>query len=96
MLWTMIRKEWVNNLLELRFLVCATLCIFLAVVSVFVLRADLAAKRADFNTNREIYRKQAEEYDGYSDLQQQGIRIDRPPQNFQVLFYGMEKTLDLK
>ena len=94
MLWTMIRKEWVNNLLELRFLVCATLCIFLAVVSVFVLRADLAAKRADFNTNREIYRKQAEEYDGYSDLQQQGIRIDRPPQNFQVLFYGMEKTLD--
>jgi ABC-type transport system involved in multi-copper enzyme maturation permease subunit len=94
MLWTMIRKEWVNNLLELRFLVCATLCIFLAVVSVFVLRADLTAKRADFNTNREIYRKQVEEYDGYSDLQRQGIRVDRPPQNFQVLFYGMEKTLD--
>ena len=94
MLWTMIRKEWVNNLLELRFLVCATLCIFLAVVSVFVLRADLAAKQADFNTNRGVYRKQAEEYGNYGELQREGLRIDRPPQNFQVLFYGMEKTLD--
>ena len=94
MLWVLIRKEWVSNLLELRFLVCAGLCVLLAVVSVLVLHADLAAKRADFSTNREIYRKQAEEYDSYDDLSREGIRVDRPPQNFQVLFYGMERTLD--
>ena len=94
MLWTMIRKEWVRNLLELRFMVCALLCIFLAIVSVVVLRADLAAKRVDFNTNREIYRQQAEEYGSYRDLDRLGVRVDRPPQNFQVLFFGMEKTLD--
>ena len=94
MLWTVIRKEWVRNLLELRFLVCAVLCIFLALVSVLVLRADLAAKRADFNTNREIYRTQAEEYGSYRDLDRLGIRVDRPPQDFQVLFLGMEKTVD--
>ena len=41
MLWTMIRKEWVRNLLELRFLVCAVLCVFLALVSVLVLRIEL-------------------------------------------------------
>ena len=68
MLWTMIRKEWVRNLLELRFMVCASLCVCLALISVIVLRADLAAKRADFSTNREIYRQQAEEYGSYRDL----------------------------
>ena len=94
MLWVMIRKEWVKNLLELRFLVCALLCVFLGLVSVLVLRADLAAKKVDFNTNREIYRQQAEEYGSYRDLQRLGIRVDRPPQDFQVLFFGMEKTLD--
>ena len=94
MLWTLIRKEWNNNLLELRFLVCAALCVVLAVVSVLVLHADLAAKRADFHANRQIYHRQAEEYDSFSDLGREGIRVDRPPQNFQVLFYGMEKTLD--
>ena len=94
MLWTMIRKEWVRNLLELRFLVCAVLCVFLALVSVLVLRADLEAKRTDFSTNREIYRTQAEEYGSYRDLERLGVRVDRPPQDFQVLFLGMEKTLD--
>jgi ABC-type transport system involved in multi-copper enzyme maturation permease subunit len=94
MLWAMIRKEWVRNLLELRFMVCALLCVFLGMVSVVVLRADLIAKRADYTTNRQIYRKQAEEYGSYRDLDRMGIRVDRPPQNFQVLFYGMEKTLD--
>jgi len=94
MLWTMIRKEWVRNLLELRFLVCAALCVLLGLVSVVVLRADLAAKKSDFNSNREIYRQQAEEYGSYRDLQRLGMRVDRPPQDFQVLFFGMEKTLD--
>ena len=94
MLWAMIRKEWLSNLLELRFLVCAGLCVFLAVISVLVLRADLAAKRSDYYTNREMYRTQAEEYGEYEDLAREGVRVDRPPQNFQVLFYGTEKTLD--
>jgi hypothetical protein len=64
MLWVMIRKECLNNLLELRFLVCGGLCIFLAVVSVVVLRADLATKQADYHSNREIYRTEAAEFPG--------------------------------
>ncbi len=94
MLWVMIRKEWLSNLLELRFLVCGGLCVFLAVISVLVLRADLVAKQADYYSNREIYRNEAEEYGGYENLAREGVRVDRPPQNFQVLFYGTEKTLD--
>ena len=94
MLWTMVSKELIQNLLELRFVVCAILCVVLGALSVFVLRADLATKRADFSSNRQLYRQQAEEYGSYRDLENLGVRIDRPPQDFQVLFFVMEKTTD--
>jgi ABC-type transport system involved in multi-copper enzyme maturation permease subunit len=74
--------------------VCAILCVVLGALSVFVLRADLATKRADYSSNRQLYRQQAEEYGSYRDLENLGVRVDRPPQDFQVLFFGMEKTTD--
>ena len=94
MLRALILKEWLVSLLEFRFLVCASLCIVLGIVSVFVLRADLTSRRAEFTHNQSEYRDQAREYGSYRQLQRQGIRVDRPPQSFQVLFYGVEKTLD--
>lgn len=94
MLSALVLKEWLQNIKELRFLVCAALCIFLAAVSVWVLREDLSVKRADYGSNRNIYHQQAEEYGSYRQLERQGVRVDRPPQSFQVLFYGVEKTLD--
>lgn len=94
MLRTLIIKEWLTSLLELRFLVCAALCIVLGIVSVVVLRADLEARRTEYSGNQALYRSQAEEYGNFRQLERQGIRVDRPPQSFQVLFYGVEKTLD--
>ena len=94
MLRALIIKEWLTSLLELRFLVCAALCVVLGIVSVVVLRADLAARRAEFGQNQALYRDQAGEYGSYRRLERDGIRVDRPPQSFQVMFYGVEKTLD--
>ncbi|MEE2659536.1 MAG: ABC transporter permease subunit [Candidatus Latescibacterota bacterium] len=94
MLRSLILKEWLTSMMELRFLVCSALCVFLGIISVFVLHADLATKRDDFARDQVLYRNQVEEYGNYRDLQNQGIRVDRPPQSFQVLFYGVEKTLD--
>jgi ABC-type transport system involved in multi-copper enzyme maturation permease subunit len=94
MLRALIIKEWLTSLLELRFVVCSTLCVVLGVVSVVVLRADLEVRRTEFSKNQSLYRDQAEEYGSFRQLERQGIRVDRPPQSFQVLFYGVEKTLD--
>ncbi len=94
MLRALIAKEWLTSLLELRFLVCAALCVLLGLISVVVLRADLEARRTEFSRNQALYRDQADEYGSYRDLQRRGVRVDRPPQSFQVLFYGVEKTLD--
>ncbi|HJP33535.1 MAG TPA: ABC transporter permease subunit [Candidatus Latescibacteria bacterium] len=94
MLRILVIKEWLTSLLELRFVVCATLCVVLGIVSVVVLRADLEARRAEFGQNQALYKDQAEEYGSFRRLEREGIRVDRPPQSFQVLFYGVEKTLD--
>ena len=94
MLRALIAKEWLSNLLELRFLVCAALCVVLGIISVVVLRADLEARRTEFSRNQALYRDQAGEYGSYRNLQRRGVRVDRPPQSFQVMFYGVEKTLD--
>jgi ABC-type transport system involved in multi-copper enzyme maturation permease subunit len=94
MLRALIIKEWLTSLLELRFVVCAALCVVLGIVSIVVLRADLEARRAEFSQNKALYKDQAEEYGSFRRLERQGVRVDRPPQSFQVLFYGVEKTLD--
>ncbi len=94
MLRALIAKEWLSSLLELRFLVCAALCVVLGIISVVVLRADLEARRTEFSRNQALYHDQAGEYGSYRNLQRRGVRVDRPPQSFQVMFYGVEKTLD--
>ena len=94
MLRALIIKEWLTSLLELRFVICAALCVILGIVSVVVLRADLEARRVEFSKNQSLYKDQAQEYGSFRQLERQGIRVDRPPQTFQVLFYGVEKTLD--
>ena len=94
MLLALIKKEWLTSLLELRFVVCAALCIVLGVISVVVLRADLEARRSEYSQNQRLYKDQAKEYGSFRRLERDGVRVDRPPQSFQVLFYGVEKTLD--
>jgi ABC-type transport system involved in multi-copper enzyme maturation permease subunit len=62
----------------------------LAGVSMLVLHADLAAKKSEYARNRAIYRQEAEQ----SSPWEAKIRVDRPPQDFQVLFLGLEKAPD--
>lgn len=90
MLWLLIRQESSKNLHDLRFLVCVVLCVGLSGVSMLVLHADLAAKKGEYVRNRAIYRQEAET----APVWQPRIRVDRPPQDFQVLFLGLERAAD--
>jgi hypothetical protein len=78
MLRALIIKEWLTSLLELRFVICAALCVILGIVSVVVLRADLEARRVEFSKNQSLYKDQAQEYGSFRQLERQGIRVDRP------------------
>ena len=88
MLWLLIRQESSKNLHDLRFLVCVVLCVGLSGVSMLVLHADLAAKKGEYVRNRALYRQEAEQ------APVPRIRVDRPPQDFQVLFLGLERAAD--
>ncbi|MCK5734456.1 MAG: ABC transporter permease subunit [Candidatus Latescibacteria bacterium] len=94
MLWNLIKKELRGHILEFRFGISAVLCVVLALVSVSVLRGDLAYKRENAQANRIAYKEQAEEYGSYRELERRGMRVDRPPEELQMLFYGLEKTPD--
>ena len=94
MLWNLIKKELLGHILEFRFGLSAVLCAVLALVSVSVLRGDLAYKRENVQANRITYKEQVEEYSSYRELERRGMRVDRPPEEFQMIFYGLEKTPD--
>ena len=94
MLWTLIRKEFTSHVLGFRFITSAVLCLILVLVSVIVLEGDYFQRKRDFQANQAAYKRQAEERGTYTQLEQQGISVDRPPKKTGIFFYGLEKNPD--
>ncbi len=94
MLVTLLKKEFLEHVLSLRFIVASVLSLVLVTLSLIVLRADYVQKKEAYDLNRESYRKEAERLGDYTQLQMQGIHVDRPPAKLQVSYYGLEKVED--
>jgi ABC-type transport system involved in multi-copper enzyme maturation permease subunit len=94
MLVTLLKKEFLEHVLSLRFIVASVLSLVLVTLSLIVLRADYVQKKEAYDLNRETYRKEAERLGDYTQLQMQGIHVDRPPAKLQVSYYGLEKVED--
>jgi len=94
MLPALLRKEFMEHVLSMRFVVASLLSVVLVLVSLIVLKGDYTQKKEAYDLNRGAYRQQAERHDDYSDLELEGIRVERPPQKLQVSYYGLEKLED--
>ncbi len=94
MLLTLLRKEFMEHVLSLRFVVASILSLVLVTLSLIVLRADYIQKKEAYDLNRDTYRKEAERRNSYGQLQIEGIHVDRPPAKLQVSYYGLEKVED--
>jgi len=94
MLLTLLKKEFLEHVLSLRFVVASVLSLALVTLSLIVLKADYVQKKEAFDLNRETYRKEAERLGSYQQLQMEGIHVDRPPAKLQVSYYGLEKLED--
>jgi ABC-type transport system involved in multi-copper enzyme maturation permease subunit len=94
MLVTLLKKEFLEHVLSLRFVVASVLSLVLVTLSLIVLQADYVQKKEAFDLNRETYRKEAERLGSYDRLQDEGIHVDRPPAKLQVSYYGLEKVED--
>jgi ABC-type transport system involved in multi-copper enzyme maturation permease subunit len=94
MLLALLKKEFMEHVLSLRFVVASILSVVLVLVSLIVLKGDYTQKKEAYDLNRGAYKQLAERHNDYSDLELEGIRVDRPPQKLQVSYYGLEKLED--
>jgi ABC-type transport system involved in multi-copper enzyme maturation permease subunit len=94
MLMTLLKKEFMEHVLSLRFLVASVLSIVLVMLSFVVLKVDYEQKKEAYDVNKDLYKKEAERRGNYSDLELEGVRLERPPQKLQVFYYGLEKLED--
>ncbi len=94
MLLALLRKEFMEHVLSLRFIVASILSLVLVIVSLIVLKGDYETKKEAYDINRTAFRKEAESRDSYGELELEGIQVERPPQQLQVSYYGLEKLED--
>jgi len=94
MLLTLLKKEFLEHVLSLRFVMASILSIVLVTVSLIVLKGDYSRKKEAYDANRVAYRRDAERQGSYSDLELQGVRVEQPPEKLQVSYYGLEKLED--
>jgi ABC-type transport system involved in multi-copper enzyme maturation permease subunit len=90
MLFTLVRKELLDQLLSLRFAMACIICPVVVLSGVFVLTRDYKEALLDYNTNIVMHRNALDEYDNPFDLVNDGIQVDKPLNPMKVFFRGVE------
>lgn len=96
MLGILIKKELLDNFYSLRFMISSVICVFIILMSVFVLRQDYITKNEAYQNTIVKGRELAAESENYMELMFMGIRAARPPSKFQFLYTGVEKNPDIR
>jgi ABC-type transport system involved in multi-copper enzyme maturation permease subunit len=93
MIWTIVKKELSSNLISFRFILVFLLCCTLILVSAFTMRDKYEQRIKEYDAARAIHRKELEEKDLQSALNQivlSGYKVDKPPAPLSVIVEGME------
>jgi ABC-type transport system involved in multi-copper enzyme maturation permease subunit len=90
MLWQIAQKEFLSNILTLRFLIGFILCQALIVSSEYVLIKDYEARLAAYS---ELTKRHEEAKKGIKVYSQLEIGVDRPPEPLSIMAMGFDKQL---
>lgn len=90
MLRTIIAKEFLNNILNLRFIIGLVLCIIITIVCIMILAHDYRKEMRDYNARMNL---QDEILDNYAIANEyrliQMLRPQKPPERFRPLIIGI-------
>jgi ABC-type transport system involved in multi-copper enzyme maturation permease subunit len=90
MLKTIIAKEFLNNILNLRFMIGLVLCLIVTVACIMILAHDYRQEMKDYNARVNI---QDETLDNYAVAKQyrtiRMLRPQKPPERFRLLIIGI-------
>jgi ABC-type transport system involved in multi-copper enzyme maturation permease subunit len=90
MIWTITKKEFLTNLLTLRFFVGLTLCLLLAVLSTHVQITAYQEELLNYNNAIQKHKEDLAQVKVYSKLE---VGIDRPPEVLSILCEGFDRKL---
>ena len=95
MIKTIIAKEFLNNILNLRFMIGLVLCIIITIACVVILTHDYQQELADYNLRVNL---QDEFLDNYAHRNRlfMMIRPQKPPERFRPLIVGIPSNVDLE
>jgi len=95
MLKTIIAREFLNNILNLRFMIGLVLCIIVTVACIIILAHDYQQEMADYNIRVNL---QDEIMDNYANANRDGLlemlRPQKPPERFRPLIIGISGNED--
>jgi len=96
MLKTIIAREFLNNILNLRFMIGLVLCIIVTVACIMILAHDYRQEMKDYNTRINL---QDEILDNYAQAHRHRLlgmlRPQKPPERFRPLIIGIPGNEDL-
>ena len=92
MLFHLVRKELLDQLLSLRFAIACVLCSVALMLSAVVQARDYREAVSTFNMNTVVHRDAVLQKDDIAELQR-GIEIDRPPNAMNTLVRGLAPQL---
>lgn len=91
MIWIIVKKEFLLNLVNFRFIAGFILCFMLSVLSAWILTQDYAERLAEYSNDVQEHREKLENARVYSEVV---VTIDKPPEPLGLLCEGVEKYLN--
>ena len=95
MLKAIIAREFLNNILNLRFMVGLVLCVVVTIACVMILAHDYQQELADYNLRVNLQDEFLDNYAHQNRLYMM-IRPQKPPERFRPLIIGIPSNTDLK
>ncbi len=91
MLKTIIAKEFLNNILDLRFIVGFVLCIIVTIACIMILAHDYVQEMKDYNARTNLEDEILDNYaPGELDRLLGMVRTQKPPERFRPLIIGIQ------
>ena len=94
MLWQIIKKEYLLNLISLRFVIAFVLASGLTILSVYMLIDDYQARLNEYGKRVTSHAEQLRGALNYTDLIDDEIIVDKEPARLSVLAQGIERNIN--
>lgn len=94
LLWLIIKKEYLLNLISLRFVIAFLLATTLTILSVFLLIEDYLSRSKEYSQRSASHFEQLASGTGYADLLDDEIVVDKEPARLSIFAQGIERNID--